>query len=52
MSIDWAAFWHMGGHGGYVFGTYGLAALLIAAEALALWRRSRAARRRDEEDGA
>jgi heme exporter protein CcmD len=50
MSIDWAAFWHMGGQGGYVFGAYGAALLLLAADALWLWRRSRAARRRAGED--
>ena len=52
MSIDWAAFWHMGGHGGYVFGAYGIAVLLLAVEALLLWRRSRAARRHGGEDDA
>jgi heme exporter protein CcmD len=39
MSIDWQAFWAMGGHGMYVWWGYGGAALLVAIEACAVWRR-------------
>ena len=43
MSIDWAQFWHMGGHAASVFGAYGGAAALVALEAYWLWRRARRA---------
>jgi len=38
-------FFSMGGHGGFVWGAYGVAALLMAIEPLLAWRRHRAARR-------
>ena len=43
MSIDWALFWQMGGHAGYVFGAYGGALALVALEACWLWRGARRA---------
>ena len=33
---SWSAFWHMGGHAWFVWGSYGLTVLLIAAEIIAL----------------
>ena len=47
MSIDWSAFWHLGGHGPFVWPGYAAAALLVAAEAVVLLRRLR---RRPEDD--
>ncbi|AWI53512.1 heme exporter protein CcmD [Aquabacterium olei] len=44
MTIDWTLLWHMNGHGPYVWATYGVATLLIVAEAGALWHRRRALR--------
>lgn len=41
MTIDWQLLWDMNGHGPYVWGTYGTALVLLAAEALSLWRRNR-----------
>ena len=48
MSVDWTAFWQLGGHGAYVWPGYAVAALLVAAEVAILLRRLR----RDEEDTA
>ncbi|NML18409.1 heme exporter protein CcmD [Azohydromonas caseinilytica] len=39
--IDWALFWHMGGHGAYVWTGWGLALLALGVEFFTLWRRSR-----------
>ncbi|WP_198321166.1 heme exporter protein CcmD [Azohydromonas aeria] len=39
--IDWALFWHMGGHGLYVWGGWGGAALALGVEFFVLWRRAR-----------
>jgi heme exporter protein D len=36
MSIDWPAFWNLGGHGVYVWPGYLAAALLLAAEIMVL----------------
>lgn len=41
MTIDWQLLWHMDGHGAYVWGSYGMALALVAAEAMALWTRRR-----------
>ncbi|HEX9181795.1 MAG TPA: heme exporter protein CcmD [Burkholderiales bacterium] len=41
---SWSQFWHMGGYGFYVWGSYGLAALAIALEVWALARRARRGR--------
>ena len=41
---SWNEFFAMGGHGFYVWGSYGVAAAAIALEIWALARRSRAAR--------
>ena len=41
MSIDWTAFWQLGGHGVFVWPGYAAAALLVAAEAAWLLRRLR-----------
>jgi len=38
-------FFSMGGHGAYVWGAYGLMALLMALEPLLAWQRHRAARK-------
>ncbi|OFU78441.1 heme exporter protein CcmD, partial [Achromobacter xylosoxidans] len=43
---SWAAFWHMGGRAGYVWGSYGALALLVLAECASLARRRRRALRR------
>ncbi|CUJ30804.1 heme exporter protein CcmD [Achromobacter sp. 2789STDY5608621] len=43
---SWAAFWHMGGSGAFVWGSYGALALLVLAECVALARRRRRAIRR------
>lgn len=40
------AFWAMGGHGLYVWGSYGVTALLVLAEIVALRVRSVSTRRR------
>ena len=40
----WSQFWHMGGYGFYVWGSYGVAALAIAIEIRLLARRARKAR--------
>ncbi|MFY2833918.1 heme exporter protein CcmD [Achromobacter xylosoxidans] len=42
---SWAAFWHMGGRAGYVWGSYGALALLVLAECASLARRRRRALR-------
>lgn len=41
MNIDWPLLWNMNGHGPYVWGAYGVAAALLAAEAWTLWRARR-----------
>ena len=41
---SWSQFWHMGGYGFYVWGSYGVAALAIALEVWALARRARRSR--------
>lgn len=43
---SWAAFWHMGGRAGFVWGSYGALALLVLAECASLARRRRRALRR------
>ncbi|MCM2575577.1 heme exporter protein CcmD, partial [Achromobacter xylosoxidans] len=40
---SWAAFWHMGGRAGYVWGSYGALALLVLAECASLAGRGRRA---------
>jgi len=35
---SWAAFWAMGGRGAYVWGSYGVTALVIAIEIISLLR--------------
>ena len=47
MSIDWTAFWQLGGHGVYVWPAYALSALLAAAEAAMVLRRLRRGSRED-----
>ncbi len=43
---SWAAFWAMGGKGAYVWGSYAVAALLIALEIiLVMYRRRETVRR-------
>jgi heme exporter protein D len=54
---SWSAFWAMGGHGFFVWGTYAVALVLLVAEPLLVavcLRRARAAARQahDEEGGA
>jgi heme exporter protein D len=41
---SWDAFWAMGGYGLYVWGSYAVTALLMAAEVVQVRRRRRAAR--------
>lgn len=43
---SWAAFWHMGGRAAFVWGSYGMLALLVLAECVSLARRRRRALRR------
>jgi heme exporter protein D len=40
---SWAEFWHMGGRGLYVWGSFGVAALAVALELWLLKARRRAA---------
>ena len=40
----WPEFWSMGGYGVYVWGSYGITLVLVAAELLRLRARTRAAR--------
>ena len=42
---SWQAFWAMGGYGGYVWGSFGLTAVLMAAEFVLLRHRHNAARK-------
>jgi len=42
---DASEFFSMGGRGAYVWGAYGLMALLMALEPLLAWQRHRAARK-------
>ena len=46
--IDWADFFHMGGHGPYVWGSLGMCALAMAAEWGWLRLRRRALRQADD----
>ena len=39
---DWNHFWHMGGHGAYVWGAYAFTAVLLVAECVSLRRRAMA----------
>jgi heme exporter protein D len=39
---DWSAFWAMGGYGLYVWGSFGVAALVIALELWSLRQRRKA----------
>ncbi|HEY9398067.1 MAG TPA: heme exporter protein CcmD [Burkholderiales bacterium] len=41
---SWQAFWAMGGYGGYVWGSFAVTAVLMAAEFVLLRRRHGAAR--------
>ena len=41
---SWQAFWAMGGYGGYVWGSFGLTAVLMAAEFVLLRHRHNTAR--------
>lgn len=43
---SWSAFWHMGGYGFYVWGSYAVTFLCIAAEIVLLLRRRRTLLRR------
>jgi heme exporter protein D len=48
MTIYWnsfAEFLAMGGYAPYVWGSFGVTALVVAAEIVALWRRQRTLRR-------
>jgi heme exporter protein D len=40
----WSQFWHMGGYGFFVWGSYGVTALAIALEVWALLRRAKRSR--------
>ena len=40
----WSQFWHMGGYGFFVWGSYGVTALAIALEVWALARRAKRSR--------
>ena len=42
--MDAGSFWAMGGHGAFVWGSYGVTALLLIAEIALLRNRSRRAR--------
>ncbi len=37
--MSWSEFWNMGGYGGYVWGSYGVTAALLACEVVLLRRR-------------
>ncbi len=42
MSFDsWSAFWHMGGHGVYVWSSYGMTFAVLLAMVWLPWRRHR-----------
>lgn len=41
---SWQAFWAMGGYGGYVWGSFAVTVVLMAAELLLVRHRHRAAR--------
>jgi len=43
---SWEAFWAMGGHGLYVWGSFGMTALCIAGEIWLLGRQRRQVRQR------
>jgi len=49
--MTWTEFWNMGGYAPYVWGSYGVTALLLAAEVAQLLSRKRAAHRRLREIG-
>lgn len=44
--MNWQAFWSMGGYGVYVWPAYGIALVLLAANALLPWLQSRGVRAR------
>jgi heme exporter protein D len=44
MWSSWAEFWSMGGRGSYVWGSYGLVAVLVVAEIIAVRLRGKQAR--------
>ncbi|MDX1610599.1 MAG: heme exporter protein CcmD [Halofilum sp. (in: g-proteobacteria)] len=52
--MDWGNFFAMGGYAAFVWPSYGIAALLLAINAIVPWRRERAlrARLRDRQPGA
>lgn len=39
---SWSDFWVMGGYGFYVWGSYGVTAVLMFGEVIAVWRKRRA----------
>lgn len=41
---SWAAFWAMGGYGGYVWGSFAVTAVIMVAELVLVRHRHRAAR--------
>ncbi len=44
--MSWSGFWSAGGYAPYLWGAYGLTALLLAVEATMLVRRTREVHRR------
>jgi heme exporter protein D len=47
--MNWSEFFNMGGYGLYVWGSYGMAALVLAFNVLAARRRVKSVRRELEE---
>jgi len=47
--MNWSEFFDMGGYGLYVWGSYGMAALVLAFNVLAARRREKSVRRELEE---
>ena len=47
--MNWSEFFNMGGYGLYVWGSYGMAALVLAFNVLAACRRVKSVRRELEE---
>jgi len=45
--MNWSKFFAMGGYGLYVWGSYGIAFVLLAGEVLMLWKRKRNLARRE-----
>lgn len=43
---SWAEFWHMGGYGFYVWGSYGVTAVCVAVEVMLLKQAAADSRRR------